>query len=221
MENVIESRQAFFNLSPHEQLDGWAIRNVDLTDLDFGCRQLSSTSISRAGLVRSRLGGCRIASSTFQASSMRGVSFRKAHLSEVAFVNCELIEADLSDASFTRLEIFESRMTNARFGDSSLVVSSFQSCDLYGADFSRAALMRVRFVSPKGQAAELSNVRFEGALLMDVTLRGANLFRASFRNALLLRVNLRDANLVEADFRGAVLVECDWSLADLDRVKTR
>jgi uncharacterized protein YjbI with pentapeptide repeats len=129
---------------------------------------------------------------------------------------CDLTEIELEGAEIMGCELSQVVMARARLRGARLQGTRFHETELYGADFTRAMLMRTTFAGYRGGTFSLSRVVFRDAALIEVDLSHSNLYSSDFRGALLVRCDLRAANLCEVDFRGAHLVGCETAGADID-----
>lgn len=219
MDHVIEDRHAFLALTREAgtALSACEVRRCDLSDLTLPSPSLLGVRMVHVGLARSRLRQAVVERTTLQGTAMRGADWRGCRLVDVGVLHCELIETEFAGSRWRRVEVFETTFMNASFDGAHLLDSAWSDSPASYARFQGATLMRVRFGGGGPGQPEMTRADFARALLMDVSLAGANLYGASFAGACLVRVDLRGANLVDADFRGAVLVGTDLSGADLDR----
>src|SRR5262249_52091281 len=130
--------------------------------------------------------------------------------------DCDLTELGLAGAILEHVEWQRVQAANLDLIRARLSDCRFVGCNLYGLRATGAVVVKSRFSDPAPNgAAELTRARFDGAVLIDCDLRGANLFRADFTGALVVRCHLGGATLTGAAVEGARFVGCDLGGADL------
>lgn len=219
MENVLSSELDVADAVAGGALDGFAVRQVDLSRVNLERKRLTNVTMTRVNLATGRLHHMTGEDVQFTQSGLRQADFSMSHVRRGSVLNCELIELECTGALLEQVRFYDSIMSNADFQRARLLDCEFKSVELYGATFEQAFLSHCQFSDKKMGNASLSRCRFDKAMLIDVDLRGANLHAASFKSAVLVRVDLRGANLVRADLRGVALIGCTWNPGDLDGAK--
>jgi uncharacterized protein YjbI with pentapeptide repeats len=216
MSEVIESREQLQHLARDGALRGHTYRDLAATGL-----RVPGGDFSGATFERCSLGGADFAGGDFSRVTFTRVDLRRAHLADVLVVHataadCDLTELGLEGALIEHMEWERVQAANLDLGRAKLTDARFIGCNLYGLRASQAVLLRCRFADPAPNgAAELTRARFDGAVLIDCDLRGANLFRADFSGALVVRCQLGGATLTGASVADARFVGCELHGADL------
>lgn len=216
MQNVLSSELDVADAAAGGTLNGYAVRQVDLSRLNLERKTLRNVTLTRVNLSSGRLQHATGQDLQFSESGLRGCDLSLTHVVRANFVNCELIELGCRGALLEEVGFYDSVMSNTRFERARLLRCRFQSAELYGAHFEQSFLSQCVFSDPKMGNASVSRCDFSQSMLIDVDLRGANLHAASFNGAILVRVDLRGANLVRADLRGVVMLGCATNPGDLD-----
>lgn len=216
MEHVLSSELDFSDALASGRLDGYAVRQVNLSRVNLEYKELSNVTFTKVGLSPGRMAWLTGKDLQFHETSMRSADLSMVHIEHGNFLNCEAIELNCRGALFEETRWFETTMSNANYRQARLLKCHFQSSELYGACFAQAFFSHCSFSDAKMGNASLTRADFRNAMLIDVDLRGANLHAANFSGAILVRVDLRGANLVRADMRGATLVGCSFNPGDLD-----
>jgi uncharacterized protein YjbI with pentapeptide repeats len=173
------------------------------------------------GQARIRAGDLsRIGDADFRGIVLANVALPSASLAGRNFSGASLSDVDLSAADLSRIRAIEARFSDVDFARARLdranlagatIRANFADASLRGADLSRAtlegALVRADLRNVTG-----TNVRFSGTLEA-VRFDGAVLHDVSFLDARLTNVDFTQARLEGADFRRTRLAGVDLSRA--------
>lgn len=216
MSEVVESREQLQHLARDGALRGNTYRDLQATGL-----RVPAGDFSGATFERCTLGGADFAGADLSRVTLLRVDLRRAHLADAVMVrgsaaDCDVTELGLEGALVEDVEWQRVQAANLDLSRARLSRCRFVGCYLYGLRASQAVLVRSRFADPAPNgAAELTRARFDGAVLIDCDLRGANLFRADFSGALVIRCHFGGATLTGAVVDGARFVGCEFGGADL------
>ncbi len=216
MSEVVESREQLQHLAR----DG-ALRGNTYRDLAANGLRVPAGDFAGATFERCTLGGADFHGGDFSRVTWTRVDLRRGQLADALVVrhsaaDCDLTELGLRGATLEEIGWQRVQAANLDLTGARLSGCRFEGCNLYGLRASSAVLVRCRFfdATPNG-AAELTRARFDGAVLIDCDLRGANLFRADFSGALVVRCQLGAATLTGAVVDRARFVGCELAGADL------
>lgn len=163
-------------LRVHEHGQGFT-RDINLTSSDF--KNTVFLPFERTGVV-------------FEASSMAGVSFESAHLEY---------------ARFGEQSMAEGRPRNVRgadFTSANLTAATFYGVDL-GASLLNASILRgTKFLSNGRDPCDLTNSRFESAVLEHVTFQACEARTCSFVRTKLEHVEFLQGTFQESSFYQAI-----------------
>ncbi|HMN20137.1 MAG TPA: DUF2169 domain-containing protein [Ottowia sp.] len=217
-------------LMERANLTGTRLSGANLRDAVLAHADLQSTQFQHAVLVGANLGAARIDQADFEGADLTGALFAKARLSEVNWrgamldgIRLEEVQlrgVDCSGARATRMLVFyRLDLRGCSFAGARLAQAVFIECDASGVDFSGAVFEKCAFVTLKApgacfgglridsgcfaQACELAQADFSGALLSNLSLRGAVLTGAVLRGASLHGSDFSECDLTGADLRGA------------------
>ncbi len=213
---TVESREQLQHLARDGALRGHTYRDLQAPGL-----RVSGGDFSGATFERCTLDGAALESVDFSRTTLSRVTLRRAQLAEATMlrasaVDCDLTELGLGGALVEQLAWERVQAANLDIEGAKLSNARFVGCNLYGLRAARAVLVKCRFTDPTPNgAAELTRARFDGAVLIECDLRGANLFRADFSGALVVRCHFGGATLTGAIVDGARFVDCELGGADL------
>jgi uncharacterized protein YjbI with pentapeptide repeats len=105
---------------------------------------------------------------------------------------------DLDGRSFTALNL-----TRTRWGNASLVGTSFRRTDLFGSSFYRADLRRADLSMGNRTQADFRRANLNGAYLAHADFWGSRFGRADLRGTTIDGARFDKADLSEVDFTGA------------------
>ncbi len=168
---------------------GKALKNTDLSGLDFSNLDLTGADFSGADLSGANLSGVRLV-----ASNLKGARFGGA---------------DLTGADFTR-----AILEDANFSEANLQGACFINAELQGASFVGLQLAGLNFSGCKGRYADFSASNLEGA-----NFAGAKLVQPDFSKANVKRADFTEAELVSADFCGVMGIGVNMTKADLTNLR--
>jgi uncharacterized protein YjbI with pentapeptide repeats len=213
---VVESREQLQHLARDRALRGHTYRDLLATGLRVPGGDFADATFERCTLSGADFGGADFSRVSFTRVDLRRAQLAEASLVRATAADCDLTELGLEGALLEHVEWQRVQAANLDFGKARLTDVRFLGCNLYGLKASQSVLLKCRFADPSPNgAAELTRARFDGAVLIDCDLRGANLFRADFTNALVVRCQLIGATLTGAQVDGARFVGCELRGADL------
>ncbi|MGX1790801.1 DUF2169 family type VI secretion system accessory protein [Bosea sp. NPDC055332] len=224
-------------------LSGARFLGANCTGAVFAGADLRGADFSQANLLEANFGTADARGARFTGADLRRAQWLKSQVAQCDFAGAQLeqanfIETDLSDVSFAgarldRVTILRSDMARVVLADAVM-----ESCALVevkavgldarrlkafklsavkleapGADFSGAHLQQSGFHA----GCDLTGARFDGAVGMNGSFRGARLIRASFARASFNRVDFGEADLSEADLALASLKQASLGKAILLR----
>jgi 2-iminobutanoate/2-iminopropanoate deaminase len=212
----VESREQLQHLARDRALRGHTYRDLQAVGLRVTGGDFTGASFERCTLDEATLETVDFSRTTLKRVTLRRAQLAEATLVRTSAVDCDLTELGLGGAIIEHLEWERVQAANLDLGRAKLSDARFSGCNLYGLRASQAVLVKCRFSDPTPNgAAELTRARFDGAVLIDCDLRGANLFRADFSGALVVRCHFGGATLTGANVDGARFVDCELGGADL------
>lgn len=211
---VVESRVQMERLAAEDLLVGRTIQGFAAPRAGLRERDLDRVTIEKLDLCEADCEGARLEHARLRMTDLRNARFAGALWHRVTAHQCDLTQASFEAAQMLACELSTLRLGRASFRDARVQRTRFHDVDLRSSDFTGAILTKCTFEG--GATSGLERVRFAGATLIDVDLRGVNAYAAVLDGALLVRCDLREANLCEASFRGARLVGCYTQGVDID-----
>jgi uncharacterized protein YjbI with pentapeptide repeats len=171
---------------------------------------ISNVTISGLNLLeynhwRSRLADIELKKTVFAALIFLTLQISGAYLIDKAYADCSskpVPGVNWESCRKRNLVLSGSDLRNGNFRQTNFASTDMRTSKIDGADFSKAALIRVVF---DDSSAEQTN--FEKAIG----------YRASFRNSNLSGAIFRKSELVRADFSGSVLTGADFSKSVVGR----
>lgn len=216
MGELVESREQLQHLVRDQSLRGHTYRDVTATGLRAPGGDFAGATFERCTLGGADFGGGDFSRVTWTRTDLRRAQLAEALWCRGSAADCDLTELGLGAATVEDVEWQRVQAANLDLSGARLRGCRFVGCYLYGVRASQAVLLKCRFADPTPNgAAELTRARFDGAVLVDCDLRGANLFRADFTGALVVRCHFGGATLTGAVVEGARFVGCDFAGADL------
>jgi uncharacterized protein YjbI with pentapeptide repeats len=177
------------------------LRLVDLQGADLTAADLHGAWLTGSNLSKSILVMADLSSASLAQSDLRGASLASARLWDVNLSEANLTGADLYEAS-----LYGSDLRGAILALANLRYAMFPFADLSGVNFSEVL------------NADLTDVNFVGALLVDANLVDTDLSFSDLSGANLSGANLSGANLTGANLTGANLTGANLSGANLTGV---
>ena len=197
-------------------LDGASIEGADLSGVHAEEASLRAVRGDHARFV-----GASLERACFDDASLPAADFTRANLAGASFAGAALPAARLTEvrgrgASFRRADLTAARcdradLAEAAFHQVRAKGSGWGGAHLDGASFLHATLAEALFTGARCagtvfSCCELSDARFDDAILAGASMLRANLFRASLEGADLRAADLRGANLYGV---GAWRAQCD------------
>jgi uncharacterized protein YjbI with pentapeptide repeats len=198
------------------------LEDCDLAGADLGEANLEGAQLRRVRLTGARLDGLRLEEARLEAvdfgasrseamlvlrgRDLRGCRFAGAEWAQAVFVECDLSDADFTGAHFRKAAFVTVQAVATRFRGLTLGAGCFAAgCRLEQADFSGAVLPQVSLRGAQAAGADFRRARLEGADLSECDLRGSRFPGADARGARLVRARLEEADLSGCNLAGAVL----------------
>lgn len=150
--------------------------------MEYSFRQERLEDILKAGIS--------ISSSELVNCSFINGRLKKAHFTDVLFLNCDLSNLQLSGAALTRVE--------------------FRGCKLTGTNLADASLYQVLFTDCRSEYLNLSGSKQREVHYQNCLLRGAAMDDCSFTH-----VSFQTCNLVEAECYQTSLKGIDFTDSDI------
>jgi uncharacterized protein YjbI with pentapeptide repeats len=214
------------------------LRGADLSGADLQCAILSHTSLEGANLEGAKLGGARLERANLSRANLRGVDLTSASFDRVTAHGADLggsrldlfraTKSDFTGASFAGAEgqlatFGRSIFAKADFSKASLMLSSFDGCDLEAARFG-AKLEHVRFTKCEARGIVLEGAELVGASFNDCRLQGARASGVRGDGAVFFRSSLEKASFQKADltashFHGVDAVDASFERAHLPKAR--
>jgi uncharacterized protein YjbI with pentapeptide repeats len=178
--------------------------------LDLSGAELNKINLSGRKLDNISLSGAILRDVNFTETSLNNSNFNHAQLTGASFSACQAFNSNFTDA----------KLINSNFEKSTLIKAIFDRCDASESNFTRAILTSASFVQARlanttcreiqGQSilfyqAELYDVDFNGAHLVNANFESASLRGTSFKLAKLSSTNWENATVLGVDFREAHL----------------
>ncbi len=177
----------------------------DLTEWDFGKKNLTRSSFVRATLtsasfVGANLTGARLTSSKSSSADFRGANLRNARFNGANLTAADFAGADLTDANFTA---------------ATLASANFDGVDVTGANFGyttgRGFTAEQFYSTANYQNDGLGGINLGRNDLSGWDFAGMNLAKARFWATTLTATDFAGANLTDADFHVAALTAADFT----------
>ena len=203
-------------------------RGMNLAGADLSGSDLSGAILSGVNLEGANLSGCTFAHALADRANLKQVNLRGAKLDSGVFLEADLSGADLTEATLDQAVLARAKLDGAKLDrakgslvlaskasfrgvqarELSLLQSDLSECDLEGADFTRASLVRCLVRDAKGAracftGAKIGHVCFEGADLTEARFDRATGPFPSFMQATLERTDLAFTVLPGAHFEKA------------------
>lgn len=199
------------------RLSGANLRGVVLAHAD-----LQSTQCQHAVLAGANLGAAHIEQADFEGADLTGTIFARARLSEVSWRSATLDDVRLEEAQLQGVDCSGARATKMllfyqldlrgwSFASARLAQAAFIECDASGVNFSDAVFEKCAFVTLKAQGARFARLRIDSGCFA----QACELAQTDFSGALLPNLSWRGATLAGAVLSGATLRGCDFSGCDL------
>lgn len=176
-------------LPANELRDEDVVQHCLLTNFDLGAQEARDLLFEQVHWQRCRLQGARLVA---------------AHLRDVRFAHCDLVQAVFDKAGLQRAEFIDCRLTGFQANDGRFRDLLFRDC--------------------QGQYLNLAGgifkgVRFERCLLRDASFLDADLTGARFLDCDLTNADLMGAKLGGADLRGSTIAGLRVGLKEIQGLK--
>jgi uncharacterized protein YjbI with pentapeptide repeats len=175
---------------PSDQLDDEEIiqRGV-LTSIDLSAQEARDVLVEQVQWQRCRLPGARLVA---------------AHLRDVRFSHCDLVQAVLDKVGLQRTEFINCRLTGMQANDGRFRDLLLRDC-------------QGQYLSVAGGI--FKGVRFEGCILRDASFLDADLSGARFLNCDLTNADMLGAKLSGADLRGSTIAGLRVGLKEIQGLR--
>lgn len=186
------------------------LAHADLSEADATGADFSGANLGKAKLTNTRLVQATLAGTLLMDTPLAHTDLRGARLDDAKLLGATFGLADWRSVQASGLIFRKASLKDMVFHRCRLSQPTFVECDLAGADFAVAELIRPTFVKCTGIGARFTHASLEGAVFVD----GCDFSRADFSDARLKACNLRGAMLAGARFDRALLDEADLGEAD-------
>jgi len=186
------------------QPDARELFNVDLTGTDLTGMDLTGIDLSGAFLESADLSDCNL-----EGCKLVGTVLTRACLHRTNFAN-----ADLSGANLGGVDCFETRFDDANLTDAILDAAKLTRTRLRGALLQNASLLNATF-----ENVDMSAVRAERLLFMELILHSVRLSNAVLPSAAFIKCDLRGVDFSHSVLSGAVFVAARGAKARFRQAK--
>ncbi len=175
-------------------LDRIALRQADLSNVDFSGLSMRGADLTGSGFRRANLDGAVLVGATLDGAGLSG-SFDGVNLYEAslrgAFIEGSFLPLDGQAANLSGADLSNADLTDAGIGGANAGGSIWRGATLHSVDLRGAGLV---------------GARFDAALIQERTrFDGADLQGAHFGQTVILRADFRGTDLEDAFFTGALL----------------
>ncbi len=211
-------------------LNGIDLRGADLSDALLSGAKLRGTLFSEANLTRCALDGADLSGADLSKANLTLASLvmtmaedadlRGAILNQVNGQKAAFPRANFAGAEGTGAIFEEAVFKDAKCAGSIFREAVFDRAELENADFTRAELVKCRFLDVRAtkvnlERANLSSSSFAGAVLVEARLIEASGKAAIFTGSKLDRADFRFSRFPESHFSGATGENVTFRAADL------
>lgn len=219
------TKELFYSTSSYQAKDLRGVRLFanDLTEWDFGERDLSNASFQRSTLTDTNLTGTIVNGANFSDTTSRGLT-REQFYTTASYDARNLERVLLSYNDLTEWNSRDQNLTKARFESSTLSGANFSGAVVNGVNFgettsrgfskdqlySTASYGLGNLQSVSLNSNDLSGWDFGGQNLTHADVSRSSLGNASFQNADLTNANLSTSTLTDAELTGAVIKGADF-----------
>lgn len=167
------------------------IQETAIANADWSGLAIAELAFAAAEFSHLRVGEARLDSTVWDRCAWNAVDFSRGEgegmsWSDSTWAGVIANGANLSDSRWHRHQFRLSQLMNADFGGAVLSEVRFDNCEVLGARFESATLIRVRFGNQHGTELPLGQVSFREAMLVDCDLSGADLTGADFTGAVVI-----------------------------------
>jgi uncharacterized protein YjbI with pentapeptide repeats len=182
-----------------QSLQGQNLRHLEAIRTFFAGSDFSNADLTMSCMVGADLQGARFQKTIFSATNLTGADLRTANLERAIFVGAK--------TNFT-----EANLQGAKLGE----LDASGPVDFSSADLSDAVLNHAELTNPRFDNAILRGAKLRQILVAGGSFRGADLSQADLTWARFEDVDMRDAILAGARLGGAVLTTAKLEMEQLE-----
>lgn len=206
----------------HAKIDRVRLDRSTLRRANLGKARLVQTVLDSARLDEAVLEGAQLKGSRFRGVVLQGASLREARLTDCDGERMEATKLQLLDVTFERVTFEAAVFDETAFLELDLRTCNFAGASLRGCTFLRCDLREVNLAACVLEGARaVEGTRFEGAVLVEASLRKANLRGLRMKGVDLRKAQLDDADLTESDLENAKLYRASARGARFDLANLR
>jgi uncharacterized protein YjbI with pentapeptide repeats len=155
-----------------------------------------------------------------EAAQLDALADQASHTGQ-ALLDCDFSNQQAEDVLFEQVSCTRVSFNQSQLALAQLFDARMDSCDLAGAEWTKAHVRRVEFGACRLVGLRLTDSSLDDVLIANSNAELACFWSCSFKAARFDHCVLREASFDGSDLSGVVFRECDLSNADLRNTKLK